>query len=59
MIRRMYESACEKGIANSCHYLGDMYGSGRGVPKDTARYMKYYKKACDAGPKWCCKKAGR
>ncbi len=39
----------EQGLAAAQHYLGVMYGEGKGVPQDYAEAMKWYRLAADQG----------
>ena len=39
----------EKGIAPAQANLGFLYANGRGVPKDEAEALKWYRKAADQG----------
>ncbi len=51
-----YETALKKflpladqGLAAAQHYLGVMYGEGKGVPQDYAEAMKWYRLAANQG----------
>ena len=55
--KELFEPACEKEIANACHYIATFYKYGRGVEKDPETAKTYYQKACDAGSKSSCKQA--
>ena len=39
----------EQGLAAAQHYLGVMYGEGKGVPLDYAEAMRWYRLAADQG----------
>ena len=39
----------EQGGAGAQHYLGTMYATGRGVPQNIAKAVKWYRKAADQG----------
>jgi len=41
--------AAEQGVAKAQFYLGIMYYTGRGVPKDYAEAAKWYRKAAEQG----------
>ena len=43
------KSFAEKGDVRSQNQLGFMYANGRGVPKDEAEAVKWYRKAADQG----------
>jgi len=39
----------EQGLAAAQHYMGVMYGEGKGVPQDYAEAMKWYRLAAEQG----------
>ena len=53
---KLYEKACDGGIARGCDNLGYMYRHGKGVTKDRRKAKKLYKKACDLGYTEACNK---
>lgn len=59
-----FQSACDRGDAESCFLLGSLYYAGIGVSKDPARAFGLFQKSCAAGwPRGCsglgeCYRAG-
>jgi hypothetical protein len=45
----LYQKAVAKGHGPAMHALGVMHELGRGVPKDTAKAVAWYRRAADAG----------
>ncbi len=48
------ESACDRGDANACFDLAELYDEGKGVPKSVARSLQLYERACTLGYGWGC-----
>lgn len=46
---RLYELAAQKGNVQAMNSLGDAYQKGKGVKKDPAAAMQYYRKAFEKG----------
>ena len=46
---RLMKPLAEKGDAKAQHNLGVMYDYGRGVPQDTTKALKWYRRAADQG----------
>jgi len=46
---QFFEQACNAGNGEGCDRLGQMYGYGTGVAKNTGRSFAYYSKACELG----------
>jgi len=46
---RMMKPLADKGDAKAQHNLGVMYDYGRGVPRDTTKALKWYRRAADQG----------
>jgi TPR repeat protein len=44
-----FQSACDRGDAESCFLLGSLYYAGSGVPKDPARAFALFQRSCSAG----------
>ena len=44
-----FQRQCDRGVADACIDLAELYDDGEGVPKDIARAQNLYLKACDAG----------
>ena len=44
-----YRKAADQGLADAQDNLGDMYADGRGVAKDDAQAVAWYRKAADQG----------
>ena len=51
---QVHQKDCDRGKAEDCHYLGWMYHSGEGIPRDYSMAASLYKKACDAGSAAAC-----
>ena len=58
---RLFEIACNGGVAYSCRSLGQMYRDGQGVPADTARAdsllertRSLHRRACELGSTTAC-----
>jgi len=45
----LFRSAAEAGNGEAAFYLGNMYASGHGLPKDDAQAVKWHRKAAEAG----------
>jgi len=46
---RLMKPLAEKGDTRAQHNLGVMYDYGRGVPRDTSKALKWYRRAADQG----------
>jgi TPR repeat protein len=46
---RWYRKAADQGFDAGQYNLANMYGFGRGVPRDDAEAVKWYRKAADQG----------
>jgi TPR repeat protein len=46
---RLMKPLADKGDAKAQHNLGVMYDYGRGVPQDTTKALKWYRRAADQG----------
>jgi hypothetical protein len=44
-----FQSACDRGDAESCFLLGSLYYAGTGVPKDPVRAFALFQRSCSAG----------
>ena len=42
-------------LRSSCYGLGSEYAKGKGVPKDWAKAVQLFKKACDGGSTKGCR----
>jgi TPR repeat protein len=51
--------ACTKGIAKACGNLAGIIEEGDATPRDLAKALEYYTKACDLGEAERCARAGR
>jgi TPR repeat protein len=49
---------CDKNHAGSCNVLGAMYRHGTGAPKDAARSLSLFDKACNGGAFAACVQEG-
>jgi ankyrin repeat protein len=61
---RWFERACAQGHGWSCNRLGEMARDGEGVPRDAARALAFFEKACQVKDETGCAngralKAGR
>jgi TPR repeat protein/membrane associated rhomboid family serine protease len=57
---RQFERACSAGESIACTELGELFETGRGVPRDVARAANsYYAPACARGMAVACTRAGR
>ncbi len=52
------DARCVSGDVAVCTELGDMYASGRGVPRDLGRAAGAYQRACDGGVADVCTTLG-
>jgi len=43
----LYEAACDKGSMDGCYEAAELHAVGTGTPKDVARAVARYRKACD------------
>jgi TPR repeat protein len=48
------KSACDRGDANACFELAELYDEGKGVPKSVARSLLLYERSCTLGYSWGC-----
>src|SRR5512137_496566 len=46
---RLFRPLAEQGDAAAQNYLGIMYATGRGVPRDDAEAVRWYRKAAEQG----------
>lgn len=53
-----YKKACDRGSAQDCSRLGDLYLSGRGVGTDRLRAAALYQQACDGNIPTACVSLG-
>jgi len=57
---RQFERACSGGESVACTELGELYETGRGVPRDVKRAARsYYATACAHGVAVACTRGGR
>ncbi|MBF0121496.1 MAG: SEL1-like repeat protein [Desulfobacterales bacterium] len=54
----LYKKTCDRGEAQACHNLGNMYYHGKGVEQDDLKAIELYKKACDRGEAQACHNLG-
>jgi TPR repeat protein len=52
------DAKCVAGDVQACTQLGDMYASGRGVPRDLGRAGQAYERACNLGAPDVCNTLG-
>ena len=45
----LYGDACMDGFAMACHYLGNMYDTGDGMPQNIEAAMSLFEAACNQG----------
>jgi len=55
---QFFEQACNAGNAEGCGRLGQMYGYGTGVAKNTGRSFTYYSRGCELGDVDACISVG-
>ena len=55
---KLYEQACNGGVAESCNNLGLLYKEGQGVKQNYAQAAKFYEKACNGGVAQGCYNLG-
>jgi TPR repeat protein len=53
-----FAAACEGGLAQGCHRLGQLYARGRGVARDDARAKQLAQRACELGSTAACDALG-
>jgi hypothetical protein len=53
-----FQSACDRGDAESCFLLGSLYYAGTGVSKDPARAFALFQRSCSAGWRRGCSGLG-
>lgn len=51
--------ACTKSIGKACGNLGGIFEEGDATPRDLARALEFYQKACELGEAERCARAGR
>ena len=51
---KLYQKACDGGVAVGCYILGVLYDNGQGLRQDKSRAKEYYGKACDLGEQMGC-----
>lgn len=47
---KVCESNCASGVRSACFALANMYGDGKGVPKDEARAIEFLGRTCELAP---------
>ena len=56
--RKLRTDACNKGSAEGCGALADLYVLGRGVPRDIPHGLRLYEDACKRGDGLSCQSLG-
>lgn len=51
--------ACDKAVPGTCGNLGGLYEEGDAVPRDTARALHFFERACELGEGDRCGRAAR
>jgi uncharacterized protein len=54
----LYQSACDRHVADGCAGLGAMYQDGLGVAQDSERALSLYRRSCDAKSGRGCARLG-
>lgn len=54
---RYYTQACDLGSMQACEHLGELYGVGKGVEKDTRKSKALIQKACAGGWEPACQQS--
>ncbi len=55
LARANYQKGCDGSYPSGCSYLGDLYRTGHGVPKDIAHGRQLLQKELhDLGDQWGC-----
>lgn len=54
--RQFFEIGCQRGLGESCYFLGTMQLRGEGGPPDPQRGVELWRRACELGDALSCRK---
>lgn len=54
----LYQRACDLGLGQACHRLGELYRDGKGVAPDDGRARALFEQGCRAGSEAACDALG-